>query len=669
MTLCPSDNSLALLLDDALGSFDRDAIAEHVEGCAACQERLAHLTEVADAELLKRAENIPPRGETEEEIVRRLKLLRRPLTPIPSGPADTTIGIFAQRELAAPVVSESDWPTVPGYEIIGILGRGGVGVVFKAWQLALPRIVAIKMLGDWARAGEKELARFRAEADVIARLQHPNIVQIYDVGDVAGRPYFVLEYIAGGSLAQHLNGTPQSGRLAAQFVEVLARAVQAAHSDGVVHRDLKPANILLIPAQQDAAARMLDGTRGPTTFTANGGPLKAVPKIADFGMAKCAVSHGESQLLRSLTVTGDLLGTPSYMAPEQASPGGQPIGPAADIYALGAILYELLTGRPPFKGETPLDTVLQVLHNEPVAVTELQPNAPRDLETICLKCLRKEPRYRYESASDLADDLQSFLRGEQIQARSHGTVEKLWRWVREHPATSALLAVGLLTPILALVTLSLLSARLVRSSALESAAQQAELLEHANNQYSLIVQRVEQAHYPVNKMVPPTPNTVPLSIPATFLHDVGQELREDSETGIQVRQYSDYPFPWRTNGGPHDDFERQALHRMRQTNGQETVHEFTEIDGEPVVRYAQARIMKQSCVDCHNTHPLSTRTNWKVGDVRGVLEIIRPLKNDEARVTQALQLTLLVSAVGSGFLLLGGMLAVWAKHRPIGAGA
>ncbi len=227
----------------------------------------------------------------------------------------------------------------------------------------------------------------------------------------------------------------------------------------------------------------------------------------------------------------------------------------------------------------------------------------------------------------------------------------------------------MLTPIVALIILSLLSARLVRSSALESAAQQAEVLEQANNQYSLIVQRVEQAHYPVNKMVPPTPDTVPLSIPATFLHDVGEALHQDSKTGIQVRQYSDYPFPWRIGGGPHDDFEREALLRLRQSNGQETVHDFTEIDGEPVVRYAQARIMKQSCVDCHNTHPLSTRKDWKVGDVRGVLEIIRPLKNDEARVTQALQLTLLLSAIGSGLLLLGSVLAVWAKRRRIEGGS
>ena len=388
-----------------------------------------------------------------------------------------------------------------------------------------------------------------------------------------------------------------------------------------------------------------------------------IPKIADFGVAKRADRDLDTQLNSALTVTGDLLGTPSYMAPEQAAPIGQSVGPAADIYSLGAILYELLTGRPPFKGATPLDTVLQVLHNEPVSVADLQPNVPRDLETICLKCLRKEPRRRYQSASELADDLQSFLRGGAIQARPSGTFEKVWRWVRKHPVPSGLVAAGVLIPVVALFILSLLSARLVRSSALESAAQQAEVLEEANNQYSLIVQRVEQAHYPVNKMFPPTPDTVPLSIPATFLHDVGEGLQKDTKTGIQVRQFSDYPFPWRVNGGPHDDFERNALLRLRKSNGQETVHDFTEIDGEPVVRYAQARIMKQSCVDCHNTHPFSSRKDWKVGDVRGVLEIIRPLKNDEARVTQALQLTLLLSSIGSGLLLFGSVMAVWATRR------
>ncbi len=665
MTLCPSDEKLALLLADALTATERDTLAQHVEACASCQEKLAHLTEISDSEMWQRAERLTPRSEAEVEIVRRLKLVRPTSAPFRPDPADSTL---TQRELAAPTVIDSQWPAVPGYEVIGVLGRGGMGVVFKARHLALQRIVALKMLQNWARAGENELARFRAEADVIARLQHPNIVQIYDVGDIAGRPYFALEYVAGGSLAQHLNGTPQSARLASQFVEVLARAVQAAHANGIVHRDLKPANILLIPAQQGAAGA-LDSTHGPNTLVADSGVLKAVPKIADFGLAKCTNGDLEALLHRNLTVTGDLLGTPSYMAPEQAAPKGPPVGPSADIYALGAILYELLTGRPPFKGETPLDTVLQVLHSEPVSVTDLQPNVPRDLETICHKCLRKEPRHRYQSASELADDLQSFLRGGPIKARPRGTVERVWRWIREHPVPSGLVAAGVLAPIVALITLSLLSVRLVRSSALDSAAQQAEVLERANNQYSLIVQRVEQAHYLVNKMVPPTPGTVPLSIPATFLHDVGEALHQESNTGIQVRQFSDYPFPWRRDGGPHDDFEREALRRLRQSNGQETVHEFTEIDGEPVVRYAQARVMKQSCVDCHNTHPKSTRKGWKVGDVRGVLEIIRPLKNDEARVTQALQLTLLLSAIGSGLLILGTVLAVWAGRRPIEGGS
>lgn len=668
MTLCPSDEKLAGLLADSLSTTERDALALHVEACALCQQKLAHLTEISDAEMWQRAEHFPPRAaaEDEEVLVRRLKQARPSSAPFPPNPEEATL--FAHRDLESRTEMDSQWPAVPGYEIIGVLGRGGMAVVYKARHVALQRIVALKMLENWAHAGEKELTRFRAEADVIARLQHPNIVQIYDVGEIAGRPYFALEYVAGGSLAQHLHGTPQPALPAAQFVEVLARAVQAAHAGGIVHRDLKPANILLIPAQPGVAGA-LDATLGPNAPAGDGGLLTGIPKIADFGVAKCVLGDGEAQPHRSLTVTGDLLGTPSYMAPEQAAPIGPAVGPAVDIYALGAILYELLTGRPPFKGATPLDTVLQVLHSEPVSVTGLQPNVPRDLETICHKCLRKEPRHRYQSANELADDIQSFLRGGAIKARPRGTVEKVWRWIREHPVPSGLVAAGVLTPIVALITLSLLSARLVRSSALDSAAQQAEVLERANNEYSLIVQGIEKAGYTINKMVPPTPGTVPTSIPATFLHDVGEALHRDSKTGIQVHQYSDYPFPWRVGGGLHDDFEREALERLRLSKGQETVHDFTEYDGEPVVRYAQARIMKQSCVDCHNTHPKSTKKGWKVGDVRGVLEIIRPLKNDEARVTQALQLTLLVSAIGSGLLILGTVLAVWSKRRRIDGGS
>ncbi len=209
----------------------------------------------------------------------------------------------------------------------------------------------------------------------------------------------------------------------------------------------------------------------------------------------------------------------------------------------------------------------------------------------------------------------------------------------------------------------MLSARLVRSNALESAAQQAELLEEATKEYSRNVQRVEKAKFTVNKTVPPTRGTVPLSIPATFLHDVGRQLALIGRTGVKVRQYSDYPFPWRTDGGPHDDFERVALRRLRQSRGQETVHEFTEVGGQRVVRYAQARVMERSCVECHSTHDQSPRKDWRVGDVRGVLEIIRPLDKDEARVSEALRLALLLSALVSGLLLGGSMLVVWAGRK------
>jgi serine/threonine protein kinase len=562
-----------------------------------------------------------------------------------------------------PMDPEADaLPAVAGYEVLEVLGRGGMGVVYRARQLALDRTVALKMVLTGSGPDPKDLSRFCSEATALARLQHTNIVQIYDVGEAGGRPYFALEFVAGGSLAQHLHGKPQPVRPSAQLVETLARAVHAAHAHGVIHRDLKPANILLMD-ERKAVDQSEDFSSLAYRFAS------LVPKITDFGLAKCVGGDGESPGLRGATVTGELLGTPNYMAPEQAMIPRQPLSPAADVYGLGAILYELLTGRPPFTGETALATVLQVLHNEPVRVTSLQPNVPQDLETICLKCLRKNPRQRYESALELAEDLQRFLRDEPIRARPVGAAEKLRRWVRQHPVPAGLLGAGLLAPVVALITLSLLSARLVRAIALESAAQQAELLEEATREYSRNVQRVEKANFRVNKTVPPTSGTVPLSIPATFLHDVGEQLAQTSRTGVKVRQYSDHPFPWRTGGGPRDEFEQKALWSLRQSKGQSTVHEFTEVSGQRVVRYAQARIMQRSCVECHNTHPQSPRKDWREGDVRGVLEIIRPLDKDETRIGDALRLALLVSAVVSGLLLGGSMLAVWAGRRRTHAGA
>ena len=396
-TDCPSVILLrrSLDLDDSMTEHERLRISEHVDHCQqGCKEAI-------DA------------------------LLRDHTLMLAQGATEVVNKVTAPPSAARNEVEQ----VVAGYELLCELGRGGMGVVYKAIHRKLKRTVALKMILAGSHAGKEQLARFRLEAEAIARLKHPHIVQIFEIGEDGNKPFFALEFVDGGSLDRY-SGTPQPPRQVAEMVAILSRAMHVAHQVGIVHRDLKPANVLLSPKTDAAPA-----PAGPSADL----PLyRFEPKITDFGLAK------QLDATEELSHSGAIMGTPSFMAPEQAEGRIHDIGPCTDVYALAAILYDLLTGRPPFKGETVVDTIDQVRTKDPVPPSQLQPKVPRDLEIICLKGLRKDARQRYGSALDLADDLQRFLDGQPILARPVSSWERAWKWARREPAKAAAIAAALL---------------------------------------------------------------------------------------------------------------------------------------------------------------------------------------------------------------------------------
>ena len=436
MNRCLTPEQLEELLAGRLEPPEEARWEAHLGECSRCEEMFDRYTATPEADRWRLAAlELPEPTEFERAFLQRLKS-PAVLAEGVAGRAGTAVDYgdwFRTDSLNGALRSEPNQPVakapalkgrlpdIPGFEILGELGRGGMGVVYRARQIAQNRPVALKMILAGHQATAEELGRFHDEAEAISRLRHPHIVQIFEVGQFDHRLYFVLEFVEGGTLADRINGKPLPPRSSAQLVESLARAMHYAHLRGIVHRDLKPANVLLhgrkafidIPEDADRLLEEWDFRR-------------YMPKITDFGLAKLLDRDSSN----GRTASGDVVGTPSYMAPEQAQGKPATVGPRTDVYSLGAVLYEMLTGAPPFQGGTPMDTLLLVHTKDPIPPRRIVRTIPVNLETICLKCLRKDPIQRYISAEELAEDLRLFLEGLPIQTRGDHPLRRGLRQVR-----------------------------------------------------------------------------------------------------------------------------------------------------------------------------------------------------------------------------------------------